>query len=330
MSTIADTQQVAFQIALLVSLLPTLMLSGFIFPIASMPAFLQGVTHIVPARYFLIALRGIVLKGTGVGAAAAGVRRPGDLRNRVLGLASLRWPGRGPDMQRLRMLIWKEFLELRQNPHLFGVVIIAPILQLTMLGYAATTDVKDVPVVVADGDRSAASRELIARFDGSRNFTVIDTVTTVSEIEPYLETRHAHGWRWSIPSGYGADLASGTAGDRCRSSPTAPTRTPRAWRWATPPTWSAPTRRTWRRATGGGRRSAGDRGAHPRLVQPAAREPRLHDPRRAGALLLLVITTNLSSMAIVREKELGTLEQLNVTPLAAMGADRRQAAAVRR
>lgn len=64
-STVADTQQVAFQIALLVALLPTLMLSGFIFPIASMPAFLQGVTHIVPARYFLVALRSIVLKGTG-------------------------------------------------------------------------------------------------------------------------------------------------------------------------------------------------------------------------------------------------------------------------
>jgi ABC-2 type transport system permease protein len=63
-STIADTQQVAFQIALLVALLPTLMLSGFIFPIASMPEFLQGVTRLVPARYFLTALRGIVLKGS--------------------------------------------------------------------------------------------------------------------------------------------------------------------------------------------------------------------------------------------------------------------------
>jgi len=63
-STISDTQQVAFQIALLVSLLPTLMLSGFIFPIASMPAALQVITHAVPARYFLEALRGIVLKGT--------------------------------------------------------------------------------------------------------------------------------------------------------------------------------------------------------------------------------------------------------------------------
>ena len=62
-SSIAETQQVAFQLALLSSFLPTLMLSGFIFPIASMPPVLQGITYIVPARYFLIALRGIVLKG---------------------------------------------------------------------------------------------------------------------------------------------------------------------------------------------------------------------------------------------------------------------------
>ena len=63
-STAADTQQVAFQAAMLTSFLPTLMLSGFIFPISSMPPLLQLITHAVPARYFLIALRGIVLKGT--------------------------------------------------------------------------------------------------------------------------------------------------------------------------------------------------------------------------------------------------------------------------
>jgi ABC-2 type transport system permease protein len=63
-STAAETQQVAFQAAMLSSFLPTLILSGFIFPISSMPRALQLVTTIVPARYFLIALRGIVLKGT--------------------------------------------------------------------------------------------------------------------------------------------------------------------------------------------------------------------------------------------------------------------------
>ncbi|MBM3770395.1 MAG: ABC transporter permease [Acidimicrobiia bacterium] len=63
-SSIADSQQVAFQVAMLASLLPTLLLSGFIFPIASMPQPLQTVTRIVPARYFLVALRGVMLKGS--------------------------------------------------------------------------------------------------------------------------------------------------------------------------------------------------------------------------------------------------------------------------
>jgi ABC-2 type transport system permease protein len=64
-STVAQSQQVAFQVALLSSFLPTMLLSGFIFPIASMPPWLQTVTYIVPARYFLVALRGVVLKGAG-------------------------------------------------------------------------------------------------------------------------------------------------------------------------------------------------------------------------------------------------------------------------
>ena len=62
-STMADTQQVAFQAAMLAAFLPTFMLSGFIFPISSMPTVLQYITTIVPARYFLVALRGVVLKG---------------------------------------------------------------------------------------------------------------------------------------------------------------------------------------------------------------------------------------------------------------------------
>jgi ABC-2 type transport system permease protein len=62
-STVASTQQVAFQLALLSSFLPTFMLSGFIFPITSMPPVVQAITRIVPARYFVAALRSVVLKG---------------------------------------------------------------------------------------------------------------------------------------------------------------------------------------------------------------------------------------------------------------------------
>ena len=89
-STLADSQQVAFQVSLLSAMLPTLLLSGFIFPISSMPAALQWISHIVPARYFLVALLAIVLKGAGpelwwpqiVGLAVYGMV--------VLGLATVR------------------------------------------------------------------------------------------------------------------------------------------------------------------------------------------------------------------------------------------------
>jgi ABC-2 type transport system permease protein len=89
-SSIADTQQVAFQLALLTSFLPTLMLSGFICPISSMPVFLQWVTHIVPARYFLVALRGIVLKGVGPAVFWDDLVALGLFAVVILGLASLR------------------------------------------------------------------------------------------------------------------------------------------------------------------------------------------------------------------------------------------------
>jgi ABC-2 type transport system permease protein len=65
-SSIADTQAVAFQAGALVSMLPAIFLSGFIFPIRSMPRALQIITYAVPARYFNVVLRGVILKGAGL------------------------------------------------------------------------------------------------------------------------------------------------------------------------------------------------------------------------------------------------------------------------
>ena len=89
-STIAESQQVAFQIAVLASFLPTLMLSGFIFPIASMPAALQAITYVVPAKYFLIALRGILLKGVGLETIGKELVALAVFATIVLALASIR------------------------------------------------------------------------------------------------------------------------------------------------------------------------------------------------------------------------------------------------
>ena len=65
-STLADTQQVAFQISILATMLPTFLLSGIVFPIRNMPVVIRAITYAVPARYFLVALRGVILKGTGL------------------------------------------------------------------------------------------------------------------------------------------------------------------------------------------------------------------------------------------------------------------------
>ena len=89
-STVADTQQLAFQMALLISFLPTIMLSGFIFPINSMPSALQLITHLVPARYFLVALRGIVLKGTALHNLLPQLAALAVYAAAMLGLASVR------------------------------------------------------------------------------------------------------------------------------------------------------------------------------------------------------------------------------------------------
>jgi len=95
-STMADTQQVAFQAGMLLAFLPTFMLSGFIFPIASMPVVLQYITTVVPARYFLTALRGVVLKGLDLRAVWAPVVALVAYAVIVLGLSSARLARRAP------------------------------------------------------------------------------------------------------------------------------------------------------------------------------------------------------------------------------------------
>jgi ABC-2 type transport system permease protein len=229
-------------------------------------------------------------------------------------------------MQRLSRLVWKEFLELRQNPRLFGIVIVAPIIQLTMLGYAATTDVKEVPIVVADGDQSPDSRSLIARFDVSRNFAVIDSVTTVAEVDPYLQ----RGRAWialGIPQGYGAAIQGGApVALQVVADGTDSNSTTVALGYATSLVGGYAEELT---GNSGGEPRTSDFGPRisdlgPRSSAIEARIRIWFNPQLESrffmipgvlALLLLLVTANLAAMAIVREKELGTLEQLNVTPL---------------
>ena len=65
-SSISDNQQVAYQLAALTTLLPSMLLSGFVFPIESMPIVLQWITNLTPTKFFLVILRDILLKGVGI------------------------------------------------------------------------------------------------------------------------------------------------------------------------------------------------------------------------------------------------------------------------
>jgi ABC-2 type transport system permease protein len=213
----------------------------------------------------------------------------------------------------MRFLIWKELIELRSDPHLASIVIIAPILQLILLGYAATTDIRDVPVVIADVDRSAASRELIARFEASPSFSVVSVVSGLHDVDPFLE----RGDAWmalAVPEGFGERIAAGDPqalqiiGDGSDANRATVSLGYAANLIAQYGQDLALARAPAEAAAAG--------------IEPRIRvwfNPRLEsrDFMIPGvvALLLLVVTTNLSSMGIVREKELGTLEQLNVTPL---------------
>jgi len=217
-------------------------------------------------------------------------------------------------MSRLLHLIRKELLELRQDPRLFGVVILAPILQLTVLGYAATTDVKDVPLVIVDADRSTQSRDLIHRFEASENFKIVGLLGSTTEIDRYLD----RGDAWmaiSITADYGHRIASSrSTALQIVADGTDSNSTTVALGYA-------------QTLIGGYVQdlaaAASPAGAAEEMVRLEIRvwfNPRLEsrDFMIPGivALLLLVVTTNLSAMAIVREKEVGTLEQLSVTPLA--------------
>jgi ABC-2 type transport system permease protein len=210
----------------------------------------------------------------------------------------------------------KELLELRQDPRLFGVVILAPVVQLTVLGYAATTDVQDIPIVIVDADRSTESRALIHRFEASSNFKIAGLESSTDAIDRWLD----RGDAWmalSIPPDYGWRIAKGQqatvqiVADGTDSNSTTVAMS-----------YTQSLISGYSEDVVGARGSTGSTGSL-QLVSPEIRvwfNPRLEsrDFMIPGivALLLLVVTTNLSAMAIVREKEIGTLEQLSVTPLA--------------
>jgi ABC-2 type transport system permease protein len=213
-------------------------------------------------------------------------------------------------MRRLLHLMRKELLELKADPRLFGIVIIAPILQLGILGYAATTDVKDVPVVIVDADRTNESRELIARFEASSNFVIAGIVGSTNEIDPWLE----RGDAWlalSIPADYATSVRNGRPVQLqvvADGSDSNSTNVALSYARALVAGYGQELMSERALSEPGGRRVEGLINAEIRVWFNPELESRVFMIPGIFALLLLVVTTNLSAMAIVREREVGTLE----------------------
>ncbi len=207
-------------------------------------------------------------------------------------------------MRALLNLLIKELLQLKRDPKIVPILFIAPVVQLTILGYAATTDIRRVELAVCDLDHSAASRDLVERFTSSTYFELTAAVDDQDSLDPLLASGRAR-IALTIPPDYSARLGT-----------------------AAPPTVQlladGTDAMTGTLALGyalGVLRGVGGGGGPPsiELLPKVLFNPDLvsRDFMVPGvlAMIIMIMTMMLTSMAIVREGELGTMEQLLVTPL---------------
>ena len=216
---------------------------------------------------------------------------------------------------RLRSIIWKEFIQMRRDRATLSMLVVIPIFQLTLFGYAIRQDVRDLPTVVFDASRTQESRELVQQFQATGNFLVRGYVNSYAEALRAVDVGRARA-AVIIPESYGRDLK------RTRSTQV------QVLVDATDPTAS--------QSAIGAAQMVGQRGNIAILQSrfPSAstdtrpmldlRVRPLYNPALKSALFIVpgmigMILSNLlimmTAMAVVREREFGTLEQLIVTPL---------------
>ena len=208
-------------------------------------------------------------------------------------------------MRTLVNILVKELLQLRRDPKILPILFIAPVMQLVILGYAATTDVRRVELAVCDLDRTAGSRELVERFTRSTYFNVTVVVDAQPALDALLQSGRARV-ALTIPAGYAGERSAGRPGQVQLLADGADAMTGTLG---------------LSYATSVLQGSSAPAGATP-LVE--LRPTVLYNPDLVSrnymvpatlSMILMVMTMLLTAMALVRETELGTMEQLLVTPL---------------
>jgi len=219
--------------------------------------------------------------------------------------------------ERLHQMLLKEFRQIFRDPRMRTVIFIAPVVQMLLFGYAVTTDVRNVPTAVYDLDNSAASRDLVAKLAGSGYFQVVEHVASPERIRELLDGGDVL-LALEIPPGFQADLDAGrTAALQLIVDGTDSNTAGIALDYSASITGDF-SREVLRR------RILRQTGAEPPDTPVELRwrawfnqslESRNFYIPGVIAMIVSLVTLMLTSMAIVREKEIGTMEQLLVSPV---------------
>ncbi len=103
-------------------------------------------------------------------------------------------------------IIIKEFLQLKRDPSLFGIVFIAPIMQLVLLGYAANLDITNINTIIYDQDKTVASRDFIEKFQSSGYFLIYNYANNYERVTDQINKGNAL-WALVIPKDFEKKLA---------------------------------------------------------------------------------------------------------------------------
>jgi ABC-2 type transport system permease protein len=215
------------------------------------------------------------------------------------------------------VIAWKELLQLRRDRLTLAMMLALPVVQLLLFGYAINTDVRHLPMVVFDQDESAASRDLSRSLEATGFYDVRGGVRDYEEIDRAFRSGAARV-ALVVPPRYGADTGSGRA---TRVQLVVDGSDPQVVASATNTAASLVAARSGQLTLARLERAAG--GAHlaPAIeLEPSIRyNPDLRTavyvvPGLIGVILTMTMVM-LTAMAIARERERGTLEQLIVSPI---------------
>ncbi len=219
-------------------------------------------------------------------------------------------------------VIVKEFLQLRQDKKMIPIIFVAPVIQIVLFGFAVNTDVTNVPTVLVDQDKSAASRDLVSRFVHSGYFELVGVEEQADAVSPWLLTGRAQ-LALVIDTDYGRALAAGQTPrvqvivDGSDSSATTVALGYASSIISGRAAEAMAERLDGQLARGGGLPSGvgGSIELVPRVWYNPDLLSRWFYVPAVLAMVLMMMTMMLSAMGVVREKEIGTMEQLIVTPI---------------